>query len=186
MKDYETEDILILAGWLRYHDRVDGGPRRFASPLGRLIVHDAEDRRDWEKDRRRPKPPIGAEVDLCIAASKYVSQIISDMRCGQKVRDQMWLLAAHAWLSPDGKNLHFADNGKLVAWLGYNGRRSVSRLPIRDPEVVIKSWSLDGCEAEDLRRRIKSRQKQAQRLRKQLVDAITRRRGPTPPSPARP
>lgn len=168
----------MLAGWLRYHDRVDGGPQRVTSPLGRLIVHDADDRRDWEQDKRRPKPPIGVNVDLCIAASNYVSSVVSSMRVGQKVRDQLWLMAAHAWLSPDGKNLHFVDNGKLVVWLGRNAQRVVSRLPIRDPDAVIKAWSLDGYEGDALKRRIRSRQKQAQRLRQQLVDAITRRRNP--------
>ena len=170
----EVDALLIAAGWLRYHDRDHGGPKPPGSPLGRLIIHDWADRKDWERQHARPRPPVGDQVDHCMMAAQLVNYSVAHARCAQAMRDQLWLISATGWLSPDGSRLHFRDNGELCGYLASSAERLVGRLPIKEPERVVALWSFGDLFGEDLRRRVRSRQKQAARLKDTLAQAITR------------
>ena len=174
--DIDADVLLTRAGWLRYHDGVDG-PAGVGSPLGRLIVHDASDRRDWEDEPPRVRAPVGAQVDQCMLACQIISQVISELHVQRKTRCQLYLIAATGWLSPDGRQLQFDDGGKLCAYLDRHAERIASRLPIVDAKKTAATWSFGDLDGAELKKRIKSRQKKAQRLKLQLVGAINRRLG---------
>lgn len=170
----DSDRVLLLAGWLRFHDRDTGGPKNFASPLGRLIQHSADDRRGWEVERPRARPPIGEQVDVCMQAARLVSVAVAGARCTSDMRDSLWLMSAVAWLSPDGVSRQWRDNGELCGYLASNSERVASRLPVRDVDRLGRVWSFGELEGDALRRRIRSRQKTAARLQETLRQLIQR------------
>lgn len=174
--EQEAEKLLLAAGWLRFHDRADGAPKSYRCPLGALIIHSAEDRRDWEDEEQRPKPPMGHQVDQCMYAAAIVGEAISRAACTRKTRDQLWLISSTMWLSPDGRTAQFSDNGKLVGWLNNRVEEIAPRLPIKVPRQVIAAWSFGPLTGDDLQKRIRSRQRQAARLRDQVLSCVSRLR----------
>lgn len=170
----DSDRVLLLAGWLRFHDRDTGGPSPYACPLGRLVQHSAEDRRDWEVERSRVMPPIGQQVDLCINAARLVSVAISGATCARSMRDDLWLISATAWLSPDGQRTQWRDNGELCGYLASSSERIAARLPVRDLERIGRVWSFGELQGDELRRRIRSRQKKAARLQETIRQLMQR------------
>ena len=106
-------------------------------------------------------------------AAQLVNYSVAHARCAQSMRDQLWLISATGWLSPDGSRLHFRDNGELCGYLASSAERVVGRLPIKT-QSALALWSFGDLVGEDLRRRVRSRQKQAARLKDTLAQAVTR------------
>ena len=90
------------------------------------------------------------------------------------MRDNLWLVSATAWLSPDGTTQQWSTNSELVGYLSQNARRIAARLPVQDLDQVEQVWSLGDLFGDDLQRRLRSRQKQVARLKETVQNSTQR------------